>query len=48
MKLKGLRERIDKGFVKATIGTKLKLGLGNNKSLNLRRDSAKPAAKKTQ
>src|SRR5215470_6160941 len=38
MKPNGLRERIDRGFVKGVIGTKLKLGLGN-KSKNLMRGS---------
>lgn len=34
MKPSGLRERLDRALVKAAIGTKLKLGLGNKKSLN--------------
>jgi len=34
MKPKGLRERIDRAFVKRVIGAKVKLGLGNKKSLN--------------
>ena len=43
MKPTGLREKIDRAFVKGIIGTKLKLGLGNKKSLN----SKKGLMKKT-
>ena len=34
MKPTGLRERIDRAFIKGVIGTELKLDLGNKKSLN--------------
>lgn len=37
MNPRGLRERLDRALVRATIGTKLKLGLGNKKSLNSNR-----------
>ena len=37
MKPRGLREKIDRALVKGIIGTKLKLGLGNKKSLNSNR-----------
>lgn len=37
MNPRGLRERLDRSLVRATIGTKLKLGLGNKKSLNSNR-----------